>query len=48
VFCSKLVKYDIVVVGLLINSWLIDVVVVMRCYCWWFMLWVFIIMELQC
>jgi len=30
-----------VVVGLLMNSWLIDVVVVMRC-CWW----VFIIMEL--
>ena len=32
VFCSKLVKYDIVVVGLLMNSWLIIVVVVvMRC-----------------
>jgi len=30
VFCSKLVKY-VVVVGLLMNSWLIDVVVVMRC-----------------
>jgi hypothetical protein len=34
VFCSKLVKYDIVVVGLLMNSWLIDVVVVVvRCCC---------------
>jgi len=29
------------------NSWSIDVVV-MRCYCWWFMLWVFIIMKLWC
>jgi len=44
VFCTKWVKNDIVVVGLLMNSWLIDVVVVMRY--WWFMLWVFIIMEL--
>ena len=33
VFCPKLVKNDIVVVGLLMNSWLIDVVVVMRCCC---------------
>jgi len=47
VFCSTLVKYDFVVVGLLMNSWSIDVVlVVMRCCCRWFMLWVFIIMEL--
>jgi len=46
VFCSKLVICDIVVVGLLINSWLIGVV--MSCCCWWFMLWVFIIMELWC
>ena len=30
VFCTKWVKNDIVVVGLLMNSWLIDVVVVMR------------------
>jgi len=28
VFCSKLVKYDIIVVGWLMNSWLIVVVVV--------------------
>jgi len=48
VFCSKLVKYDIVVVGLLMNSCLNVVVVVMRCCCWWLMPWVFIIMELWC
>jgi len=30
-FCSKLVKYDVLVDGLLMNSFLIDVVVVMRC-----------------
>jgi len=33
VFCSKLMKNDVVVVGLLMNSCLIDVVVVMRCCC---------------
>jgi len=33
VFCLKLVKYGIVVVRLLMNSWLIDVVVVMRSCC---------------
>ena len=32
-FCSKLVKYDIVVDELLMNSYLIDVVVVMGCCC---------------
>ena len=38
-FCSKLVKYDVVVVELLINSWSIGVVVVvMRCCCCGFML----------
>jgi len=42
------VNYDVVVDGLLINSGLIDVVVVMRCSCWWFILWVFIIMDLWC
>jgi len=47
-FAKKLVKYDIVVVGLLMNSWLIDVVVAMRCCCWWLMSWVFIIMKLWC
>jgi len=31
VIYSNLMKNDIVVVGLLMNSWLIDVVVVMRC-----------------
>ena len=32
VFCSKLVKYGVVVVGLLMNEWLFDgVVIVMRC-----------------
>ena len=44
VFCSKLVKYDIVV-GFLMNSWLIGVVVDIRYCCWWFILWVFVIME---
>jgi len=29
----KLVKYDVLVDGLLMNSFLIDVVVVMRCCC---------------
>jgi hypothetical protein len=48
VFCSKLVKYDIVSVRLSMNSWSIDIVVVMRCCCWWFMPWIFIIMELWC
>jgi hypothetical protein len=33
VFYSKLVKYDIVVVRLLMSSWLIDVVVVRRGCC---------------
>ena len=33
VFCSKLMKNDVVVPGLLMNSWLIVVVVVMRCCC---------------
>jgi len=33
VFCSKLVKYDALVDGLLMNSFLIAVVVVMRCCC---------------
>jgi len=32
--------------GLLMNSCLIDVVVVMRCGCWWFIPWVFIITDL--
>jgi len=45
VFCSQFVKYDVVVVGLLMNSCLIGVVVGMRCCCCGFMLWVFIIME---
>jgi len=31
VFCSKLMKNDIVVDGLLMDSWLIDVVVVKKC-----------------
>jgi len=31
VFCSKLMKNDVVVLGLLMNSWLIVVVAVMRC-----------------
>jgi len=54
VFCSKLMKNDVVVVGLLMNSWLIVVVVVvvvvvvMRCVVDELMPWVFIIMELWC
>ena len=32
-FCSKLVKYDIVVDEMLMNLYSIDVVVVMRCCC---------------
>ena len=32
-FCSKLVEYDVVVDGWLMNSYLIDVVVIMRCCC---------------
>ena len=47
VFCSKLVKY-VVVVGLLMNSWLIVVVVVMRCVVDELMPLVFIIIELWC
>jgi len=31
VFFSNLMKNDVIVVGLLMNSWLIVVVVVMRC-----------------
>jgi len=46
VLCSKLVKYDVVLVRFLMNSWSIGVVVDIRCCCWWFMLWVFMIMEL--
>jgi len=45
VFCSKLVKYDVLVDGLLMNSFLIDVVFVMRC-CWWLEPWAIIIIEL--
>ena len=47
-FCSKLVKYDIVVDGMLMNSHSIDDVVVMRCCCWWLKPWVIIIIELWC
>jgi len=47
-FYSKLVEYDIVVDGLLMNSYSIDVVVVMRCCCWWLKPWVIKIIELWC
>jgi len=46
VFCSKLVMYEVVVVDSLMNSWLLGVVVVMRCWCCEFMLWVFMIMKI--
>ena len=45
VFCSNLMKNDAVVVGLLMNSWLI---VVMRCDVDELMSRVFIIMDLWC
>ena len=47
-FCSKLMNNDVVVVGLLMNSWLIVVVVVMRCVVDELMPLVFIIIELWC
>jgi len=45
-FHSKLMKYNVVVDELLMNSWLV-VVVVMRCCCWLLMPWVIIIIELE-
>jgi len=42
----KIVEEWIIVDGLLMHSCLIDVVVVMRCCCWLFMPWVFIITDL--
>jgi len=46
-FHSKLMKYNVVVDELLMNSWLVIAVVVMRCCCWWLMPWVIIIIELE-
>ena len=45
-FHSKLMKYNVVVDELLMNSWLVVAVIVMRC-CWWLMPWVIIIIELE-
>jgi len=45
-FRAKLVWNDIIVVVLLMISWPIDIVVIMRCYCCEFMLWIFIIMKI--
>jgi len=41
-------KNDVVVLGLLMNSWLIVVVAVMRCVVDELIPWVFIIMKLWC
>jgi len=46
-FHSKLMKYNVVVDELLMNSWLVVAIVVMRCCCWWLMPWVIIIIELE-
>jgi len=47
VFHSKLMKNDVIVDELLMNSWLVVVVAVMRCCCWWLKPWVIIIIELD-
>ena len=45
-FHSKLMKYNVDVDELLMNSWLVVVVAIVRCCCWWVMPWVIIIIEL--
>jgi hypothetical protein len=46
--CALNVELCYVVVDLWWNSCLLDVIVVMRYCCWWFITWVFKIMDLWC